>query len=66
MITRKQALQIARDECERRGWPWNEQAFVQWGIFAFTVWGGGRKGCNLCVRVRKRDGAIVKSFMTPN
>lgn len=24
-ITKLEALRIARDECSRRGWPWNEQ-----------------------------------------
>lgn len=64
-VSSETALRIARDECERRGWPWNEQTKVRWGFFNFTVWGGGRKGGNLFMKIRKKDGAIVQSSMTP-
>ena len=65
MITKEQALLIARGECIRRGWPWNEQTFVRWGFFTFKVWGGWRKGGNLYMKIRKRDGKILRAIMTP-
>jgi hypothetical protein len=65
MVTKERALEIAREECTRRGWPWNEQTSVKWGFFSYTVWGGGRKGGNLCMKIRKRDGEIISATMTP-
>lgn len=64
-ITKQDALAIARKECEQRGWPWNERTIVRWGLFTYTVWGGGRKGGNLWVRIRKKDGAVLGIGMTP-
>jgi hypothetical protein len=64
MVTKEQALEIARQECVRRGWPWNEQTSVKWALFVFTVWGGGRKGGNLCMKIRKRDGEVLSAIMT--
>ncbi len=65
MVTKQQAREIARQECVRKGWPWLEPIYVKWGLFYYTVWGGGRKGTNLCVKVRKKDGVISSSLMTP-
>jgi hypothetical protein len=64
-ITKQDALKIAREECLRRGWPWNEQTVVRWGLFTFTIWGGGRKGGNLFMKIRKKDGTILQSSMSP-
>jgi hypothetical protein len=63
-ITKEDALKIAREECVRQGWQWNDQTVVKWGFFSFTIWGGGRKGGNLFMKIRKKDGAILKSNMT--
>src|SRR5687767_2774818 len=43
-VTKQEVLKIARAECERRGWPWNDQTTVRWGLLTYKVWGGGRKG----------------------
>jgi hypothetical protein len=64
-ITKARALDIARKECELKGWPWNEKTTVKWGLFTYLVWGGGRKGGNLVMRIRKKDGAILSSDLTP-
>jgi hypothetical protein len=64
-ITKQEALAIARKECEQRGWLWNEQTTVRWGFFTYTVWGGGRKGGNLWVRIRKKDGVVLGIGITP-
>src|SRR6266478_2633995 len=63
IMTKETALQIAREECARRGWVWNEQTSVKWGFFSYTVWGGGQKGGNLCMRIRKKDGAVISATM---
>lgn len=63
-ITKEGAREIAKRECARHGWTWNERTTVRWGLFNFTVWGGGRKGGNLFMKIRKRDGAVLKSSMT--
>jgi len=64
-ITKADALRIAKDECTRRGWPWNEQTAVRWGLLNYTVWGGGRKGGNLYMKIRRKDGEVLQSSMTP-
>jgi hypothetical protein len=65
MITKKQALEIARQECARRGWSWDEPVSVKWGFFCYTVWGGGRKGGNLCIRISKKTGEVVSAGVSP-
>jgi hypothetical protein len=65
VITKQQAREIAQNECQRHGWPWLEPIYVRWGICNYTVWGGGRKGCNLYMKIRKKDGKIIHSGMTP-
>lgn len=65
VTSKEEARRLAQEECVRNGWPWTEPISVRWGIFAYTVWGGGRKGGNLCVRIRKRDGVILSSGRTP-
>ena len=65
MITKEQAREIAKAECERRCWPWSEPIYVRWGFRHYGIWGGGRKGGNLCMRIRKKDGAIVFAAMSP-
>ena len=64
-IDKQTALEIAKAECEKNGWPWPKQVSVKWGLTAYTVWGGGRKGGNLCIRIRKMDGALLSSNVTP-
>lgn len=65
VTNKEEALSIARAECERKGWPWVEPVYVGWRFFTYRIWGGGRKGGNLHMRIRKRDGAILKSLITP-
>lgn len=59
-ITKTEAMQIARQECERRGWPWQEPILIHWGFFSFTVrTNTQRRGGNVSLRIRKRDGVVV-------
>jgi hypothetical protein len=65
-VNRQKALLIARSECERRGWQWQEPAHVQWGLFNYVVWTNSRScGGNACIKVRKRDGMVVSAEVTP-
>lgn len=65
VTNKEEARSIARAECERKCWPWVEPVYVRWGLFTYSIWGGGRKGGNLHMRIRKRDGAILSSGITP-
>jgi len=65
MITKAQALEIAKQECTKRGWQWNEPVSVNWGLFCYTVWGGGRKGGNICVKVKKSNGEVISVGISP-
>jgi len=65
MITKERAREIAQKECQKQGWPWLEPVYIRWGLFHYTVWGGGRKGGNLHIKIKKKDGTIVSSGMTP-
>jgi len=65
-MTKKQAQRIALDECNRRGWKWQEPVLVKWGILSFTVWtNANRKGGNCCLKIRKKDGSILSAGRTP-
>ena len=37
-ISRQQAVQIARRECERKGWPWEEPILVEETLRTFRVY----------------------------
>ena len=64
-ISKSEAKEIAKRYCEQQGWPWREPVSVRWGLLTYTVWGGGRKGGNLFMKIRKRDGEIIEAAMTP-
>lgn len=65
VTSREQAREIAQAECARRGLPWEEPVLVQWRFFTYRIWGSGRKGGNLYMQIRKRDGAILSAGVTP-
>jgi hypothetical protein len=66
MIDRRAAEEIARKECEARCWILGEPVKVQWGLFHHEVWGyANRKGGNVIIRVRKRDGKVIHACVTP-
>jgi hypothetical protein len=64
-ITKVQALEIAREECARRGLPWIQPVKVHWGFFNYLVFGGDHLGGNLMVVIRKRDGKVLSAGVTP-
>ena len=62
MVSRAEAIQIARAECALRGWPWLAPIEVHWGLFSLTVITNAKsRGCNARIRVRRRDGAVVSA-----
>jgi hypothetical protein len=65
MVTKEQAREIARQECHRRGWAWSEPVYIRWGLLCYTVWGGGRKGGNLVMKIRKSTGEVINAAMSP-
>jgi hypothetical protein len=64
-MTCEQAREIAKAECARRGWPWPSNVSVRWRPFTYSVWGRGGKGGNLSMRIRKRDGVILRAGISP-
>lgn len=60
-ITKDDALRIAREECERRQWPWDDEVYIQSGFFHYRVWIGALRGAHVGVVIRKRDGHITES-----
>lgn len=65
-VSKREAEEIARKECESHGWPWEEPIYVSWGIFSYTVTTNARaRGGNCRVQIRKRDGAIISSGFAP-
>ena len=64
LSAREKARCIAEVECQRRGWPLLEPVRVYWGLFTYTVWGGGRGG-GVRIKIRKKDGVVMDAIMTP-
>ena len=65
-MNKTDALAIARIECEKRNELWREPVSVSWGLFHYTVWThSGYRGCNVCVKIRKRDGTIARFTVMP-
>ena len=65
-ISRDDALQIATEECDRRGWPWREPVAAHWRITHWLVvthvgWQGG----NVRIKVGKRDGKVRSAGYIP-
>ena len=59
-MTKSEALEIAKQEAQRRDWQWMEPSKVYWGLFSYTVWSHSRcKGGNVVAKVRKKDGAVL-------
>lgn len=61
-MTKDDAKEVAKKECDRQGWPWLEPVTVSWGVFSFTVrTNATNRGANVTIKVRKKDGAIVSA-----
>lgn len=66
MITKSEAKEVAINECAKRGWKWSEPVLVKWRLFSFVIWtNANRKGGNVCIRIRKKNGEILQVSQTP-
>jgi hypothetical protein len=57
-ISREQALELARAECERRKIRWGGPVRIEGGIFCYRLFLGVGKDCTW-LKVSKRDGRIL-------
>jgi hypothetical protein len=65
-MTKSEALEIAKQEAQRRDWQWMEPSKVDWGFFSYTVWShSGFRGGNVVAKVRKRDGTVLSIVLHP-
>jgi hypothetical protein len=61
-VTRAQAEEIARQECEKQGWPWNTPIWIHEGLFYFHVRTNvNYRGGNVNVWIRVSTGRVVKA-----
>jgi hypothetical protein len=66
LLSKQQALEIARAECEDRGWPWREPVLAQEHLRSYwfvTDW--QFKGGNATIAVDYRSGKIVHAAFSP-
>jgi hypothetical protein len=59
-VSREEASEIAKRECEDRDWPWVEPVRVierlrYWEVMTRS----GNRGANVIIRVDKRDGRVL-------
>lgn len=62
---KEEAIEIAKKECEKRGWPWIEPAGVYWGLFRYTVIAPKVRGGRVWFNIRKKDGTVISAGMAP-
>jgi hypothetical protein len=66
VIGRERALEIAKDECSRRGWPWIEPVDFQEGLLEYAIRTNARnRGGNVNLRVRCADGRVSSAAFAP-
>ena len=65
-VTQEDALRIAREECERRGWPWVEPIGVSRHLLGYEILTNMRSlGQNATIRVSGRSGIVVQASFLP-
>lgn len=58
-ISRDEAIEIARRECEKRGWVWAEPTAVRWGLRKWTVWTNADGiGSNAVFSINRSSGTV--------
>ena len=66
MISRAQALELARAEVARKGLQWVEPISVHGGIWNYSVWTRSKsRGGNVIIRVNRRSGIATVVGHTP-
>lgn len=64
-ISRVEAEAIAREECARRGWPWQEPVHVGELVWEFHIMTNSRrKSGNANIWVHRRDGVVTGANYT--
>jgi hypothetical protein len=64
-ISREDAIELAREECRRRGYPVRDPVKVRSGLLVYGVLiGGDLRGGSPCVSVDKRDGSIRRVWVS--
>ncbi len=66
VIGRERALEIAKEECARRGWPWVEPINLEEGLFAYAIrTNAASRGGNVNIYVRCVDGRVSRAALAP-
>lgn len=61
-VTREEARAIAREECERREWPWSEPVHVQRHLRTLHVMtNASHRGGNVNVWIDARSGEVIEA-----
>jgi hypothetical protein len=61
-VTRDEALGVAKAEADRRGWPWIEPVRASGGWLSYKfMTNASKRGVNVNVRVRARDGKVLRA-----
>jgi hypothetical protein len=61
-VTKGEATELAKAECERRGWPWTEPVAVLERLAEYRVWtNSGKRGGNVVIRVDIQTGKIRRA-----
>ncbi len=62
VVGKATAVAAAKEECLEHGWPWVEPIHVSEGPIDYRIMTNARmRGGNVYVRVRCRDGRVVRS-----
>lgn len=65
-VSRFDALELARAECERRGWPWNEPVHLTEHLTRYTVWTNAEfRGANCVISIDSVSGEVLSAEVTP-
>ena len=66
IISREEAISIARNECKKRNWAWQLPVKVQ---LRFGVWviqsNWGRRGMNARIVIDQKTGEVIKAIYLP-
>jgi hypothetical protein len=66
MISKSEAIDLARQECDRRGISWEGSVRVVGALRVITVWiDADKRGGNVIVRLGRRKGEVRKFLITP-
>jgi hypothetical protein len=65
-ITSEYALEIAREECRKRGWPWVDPVVVTEELRSWRIWTNAEHlGGNVIIRINSLNGSVEHASLTP-